>query len=82
MPARVIDVLELIEIDKTQRAASAVLCTRFNLGIELGQLAILAAASVALSGVDLLLGHRLRVVTVSAAVAVAAVPMALERLPW
>ena len=54
----------------------------FNLGIELGQLAILAAASVALSGVDLLLGHRLRVVTVSAAVAVAAVPMALERLPW
>src|SRR6187401_2144180 len=35
MPARVVDVLELIEIDKTQRAASAVLSTRFKLGIEL-----------------------------------------------
>jgi hypothetical protein len=54
----------------------------FNLGIELGQLAILAAAAVALSGVDLVLGHRLRVVAVSVTVAVAAVPMALERIPW
>jgi hypothetical protein len=54
----------------------------FNLGIELGQLAILAGAAVALSGVDLLLGHRLRVIAVSAIVVLLATPMALERLPW
>lgn len=54
----------------------------FNLGIELGQLVILALAAVVLSGVDRLLGHRLRVVAISTAVVLAAVPMALERLPW
>jgi hypothetical protein len=54
----------------------------FNLGIELGQLAILAAAAVALAAVDSLLGHRVRVVAVSASVAVAAAPIALERVPW
>ena len=54
----------------------------FNVGIELGQLGILAAAAVALSGVDHLLGHRLRVVAVSAAVMVVAASMAAERAPW
>jgi HupE / UreJ protein len=54
----------------------------FNLGIELGQLVILGAAAGALSGVDRLLGHRARVIAVSAAVVLIAVPMAVERLPW
>ena len=54
----------------------------FNIGIELGQLLVLAAAGVSLSGVDLVLGHRRRVVLVSAAVIVAASTMALERTPW
>jgi hypothetical protein len=54
----------------------------FNLGIELGQLVILAGAAVMLAGMDQLLGHRLRVVAVSAAVVVSALPMAVSRLPW
>ena len=54
----------------------------FNLGIELGQLVILAVAAVALAGMDRVIGLRLRVVAVSAAVVVLAVPMALERMPW
>jgi HupE / UreJ protein len=54
----------------------------FNVGIELGQLAILAGTAAALSGADLVLGHRRRVVAVSAAVVLLALPMALERLPW
>jgi hypothetical protein len=54
----------------------------FNAGIELGQLVILAAAAVALSGVDRLVGHRARVVAVSATVVLVAASMAVERLPW
>lgn len=63
----------------------------FNLGIEAGQLVILLLAGAAFSGFDALLGRgraagewslRLRVVGVSAAVAVFAVRMALERSPW
>jgi hypothetical protein len=54
----------------------------FNVGIELGQLAILAGAAVALTGMDRLLGHRTRVLVVSATVVLVAVSMAVERLPW
>jgi hypothetical protein len=54
----------------------------FNLGIELGQIAILGLAALLLAGADLVLGHRRRVVLVSVSVAVAALPMVLERLPW
>lgn len=54
----------------------------FNLGIELGQLLILAAAGISLAAVDLALGHRIRVVAVSAMVVIAATSMALERTPW
>jgi len=54
----------------------------FNLGIELGQVIVLAAAGIALAGVDRVLGHRLRVVTVSAVVLVVALRMAAERAPW
>jgi hypothetical protein len=54
----------------------------FNLGIELGQLLILAMAGIALAAVDLALGHRVRVVAVSAMVVIAATSMALERTPW
>lgn len=54
----------------------------FNLGIELGQLLILAAAGISLAAVDLALGHRIRVVAVSATVVIAATSMALERTPW
>lgn len=54
----------------------------FNLGIELGQLLILAAAGLALAAVDLVLGHRVRVVAVSAMVVIVAATMAVERTPW
>jgi hypothetical protein len=54
----------------------------FNAGIELGQLLILAVAAVVLSGVDRLLGHRARVVAVSATVVLVAGSMAVERLQW
>jgi HupE/UreJ protein len=54
----------------------------FNLGIELGQLLILAAAGGALAAVDLVLGHRIRVVAVSATVVIVAATMAAERTPW
>jgi len=54
----------------------------FNLGIEAGQLLILAAAAGVLSGLDYLVGHRVRVVAVSATVVVLALPMAFERAPW
>jgi hypothetical protein len=54
----------------------------FNLGIELGQLMILAAAAVTLAGMDHLVGHRVRVVAVSTVVVLLALPMALARLPW
>jgi hypothetical protein len=64
----------------------------FNVGIELGQLVVLALAAVALGGLDWLLAavrrtgapsaHRLRVLAVSALVVVAAAEMAVTRRPW
>ena len=54
----------------------------FNLGIELGQLTILGAAAMALGLLDRGLGHRRRVVAVSAAVLVLAARMAVQRAPW
>ncbi|MGQ0713060.1 MAG: HupE/UreJ family protein [Gemmatimonadaceae bacterium] len=65
----------------------------FNVGIELGQIAILALAGVALVGLDLLIGRvrghatrlsalRLRAVGVSVAVALVASYWAVERVPW
>lgn len=63
----------------------------FNLGIEAGQIVALAAAGLALAGVDRLLAlgwaggdtvYRLRTVGVSSAVIVLAARMAAERVPW
>jgi hypothetical protein len=54
----------------------------FNLGIELGQIAVLTAAGLSLVSMDRLFGHRLRVVAVSVAVVVVAARMAVERTPW
>jgi hypothetical protein len=54
----------------------------FNLGIELGQLVVLAGAAVALALLDRVMPPRARTVLVSAAVVVAATRMAIERLPW
>jgi hypothetical protein len=54
----------------------------FNLGIELGQLLILAAAGLGLAAADPVLGHRARIVAVSAPVVVVAAAMAVERAPW
>lgn len=65
----------------------------FNVGIELGQLVVLALTAVALALLDRLLAvlrsawtpaavHRLRVVTVSAVVVLAAARMAAARAPW
>jgi hypothetical protein len=64
----------------------------FNLGVELGQLVVLAAAVSVLAGVDRLLARvrlpsaasplRMRTVAVSAAVALVAARWAVERTPW
>jgi hypothetical protein len=65
----------------------------FNVGIELGQIAVLLVASVALAGLDRLLAllrspkaipsaYRLRVVTVSLVVVAVAAEMAAARRPW
>lgn len=65
----------------------------FNLGIELGQLVVLALAGIALAGLDRLLGwfrgsdgmlaaFRLRVVAVSGGVVLVAARMAALRAPW
>lgn len=65
----------------------------FNLGIELGQLGVLALAGVALVAVDALLARvrlpaaapaplRLRVIAVSGVVALVATRWAVERSPW
>ncbi len=65
----------------------------FNLGIELGQLLVLAAAGVVLAGLDAVFAalripgatpsaHRLRVVAVSLVVVVVAAEMAAARRPW
>ena len=65
----------------------------FNLGIELGQVVVLAVAAVALGALDQTLGgfraartgwsvHRLRVLAVSIAVVLIASEMAIARRPW
>jgi hypothetical protein len=65
----------------------------FNVGIELGQLVVLAAAAGALAALDRLIAlsrvpgalpspYRLRVVTVSLLVVAVAVQMAAARRPW
>lgn len=65
----------------------------FNVGIELGQLVVLAVAGVGLAGLDDLFGlaishrpwsspYRIRVVAVSLAVVVVATGMAASRTPW
>jgi hypothetical protein len=64
----------------------------FNVGIELGQLVVLGLAGLLLAGLDQLLSrhsrevpwqaYRWRVVGVSAAVAIVATRMAVERNPW
>ncbi len=65
----------------------------FNIGIELGQVVVLAACAAALTGLDRLISawresagigqaHRIRVVAVSAAAVLAAAVMAAERRPW
>jgi hypothetical protein len=54
----------------------------FNLGIEAGQLVILAGTAVALAALDRVASHRARVVAVSVIVLVVAGRMAVERSPW
>jgi hypothetical protein len=65
----------------------------FNVGIELGQLVVLALAGLVLAGLDRALGrlrapaahpsvYRLRVLAVSALVVVVAAEMAASRAPW
>jgi hypothetical protein len=63
----------------------------FNVGIELGQLVVLAAAGAGLAAIDRLLllsqvnrarSYRLRVVTVSLVVVAVAAEMAAARRPW
>jgi hypothetical protein len=65
----------------------------FNVGIELGQLVVLAAAAAALAGIDRIVGsvreagrlpsaYRLRVLGVSVAVILLAGTMAVARSPW
>jgi hypothetical protein len=65
----------------------------FNVGIELGQLVVLAAAALVLAGLDRIVGsvresgrlpsaYRLRVLGVSVAVILVAGTMAVARSPW
>jgi hypothetical protein len=65
----------------------------FNVGIEIGQIAVLVLAGLALAAFDRLLAlarlpgavpsaYRLRVVAVSAVVVVVAAEMAAARRPW
>ncbi len=54
----------------------------FNVGIELGQVTVLAVVAVVLTGVDRLVAHRVRVIGVSAAAVIVAAMMAVERRPW
>jgi hypothetical protein len=54
----------------------------FNLGIEAGQLVVLAGSALALAALDWLTSHRVRVVGVSAIVLVLAARMAVQRIPW
>jgi hypothetical protein len=54
----------------------------FNVGIELGQILVLATVAVVLAGVDRLIPLRVRVIAVSAIVAIVAAGWAVERRPW
>ena len=62
----------------------------FNVGIEVGQIVVLAAVAPVLAGIDALLrgvvlptpAHRWRVVALSAAIGVVATAWAVERRPW
>jgi hypothetical protein len=65
----------------------------FNLGIELGQLIVLALAGMLLGGLDRVLAairhpaaipsaHRLRVLAISVPVVIVATQMAVARRPW
>jgi hypothetical protein len=54
----------------------------FNVGIEIAQVLVFAAAALSLALVDRVTSHRMRVVAVSAAVLALAVRMAVERSPW
>jgi HupE / UreJ protein len=54
----------------------------FNVGIELGQIVVLAVAAAALAALDRVLALRVRVVAVSAVVALIAVRWAFERSPF
>ena len=54
----------------------------FNLGIELGQLLVLAALAIVFAGADRLVMPRRRTVAVSAVVAAAAAGMMVQRVPW
>lgn len=54
----------------------------FNLGIEAGQLVVLAVSAIALTVLDRLASHRVRVMAVSTIVLALAARMALERSPW
>ena len=54
----------------------------FNVGIEIAQILVLAAAALSLALVDRAASPRTRLVAVSGAVLVLAVRMAVERSPW
>ena len=54
----------------------------FNLGIELGQIVVLAGLGLTLAALDHVIAPRRRTTLVSAAVAVVAARMALDRIPW
>ena len=54
----------------------------FNLGIEAGQLVVLAASLAGLGMLDRFTSHRLRVVAVSGLVLILAARMAVQRSPW
>ena len=54
----------------------------FNIGIEMAQVLILAAAAFALALVDRVASHRIRVVAISTGVLIITARMALERSPW
>lgn len=54
----------------------------FNVGIEIGQIAILVAALTILTGVDRIVAQRTRVVATALVASVWAVVMAAQRAPW
>jgi hypothetical protein len=54
----------------------------FNLGIEAGQLVVLAASALGLTAVDRIASHRVRVIAVSTVVLLLAARMAVARSPW